>query len=305
MLNHPQNRAGKHTPAGFSLVELLVVISVIAVLTALILPSLSAARSLALETRCQANVRQVGLGVITYSTDFADLVPPHFNKVPGTNMLYQGTKAPDTLWAYHAGATTANGPYKLRAGLTWPDYVGNARIFYCPDSRNASNGIAKRFEMSFGNSPGGRETGFKWFGIKNDYSGIFDVSYAFPAVDYGPITRTDYGGYDANTVNFWATKNFWQGYSDWGKAMVHKRVTENAGRSNPMLWDANTDGDNFASHNRNVTVIGYFDGSGFKYPRAQYIYESKTYSTYGARGFLHPSVLSWMSQFKVQGLLVP
>jgi len=52
---------------GLSLVELLVVISVIALLIGLVLPALSRARSIAKQTVCQSKLRQWGLAFDIYA----------------------------------------------------------------------------------------------------------------------------------------------------------------------------------------------------------------------------------------------
>ncbi len=52
---------------GFSLVELLVVVSIIALLAALLLPGLSRAREYAYFTVCKNNLRQIGVGFLCYA----------------------------------------------------------------------------------------------------------------------------------------------------------------------------------------------------------------------------------------------
>jgi prepilin-type N-terminal cleavage/methylation domain-containing protein len=51
---------------GFSLVELLVVMAIIAVLVALLLPALSGAAGRARQTKCLANCQQIGIALLTY-----------------------------------------------------------------------------------------------------------------------------------------------------------------------------------------------------------------------------------------------
>lgn len=77
---------------GFTLTEMLVVTAVIAVLAALLLPVLSAAKIRAQRTACMNNLRQINLGVRMYSDDSNDTSPAR-DGVTKTN-------SPDTFSAY-------------------------------------------------------------------------------------------------------------------------------------------------------------------------------------------------------------
>lgn len=81
----------------FTLIELLVVIAVIAVLVALLLPSLAGARQRAQVVLCGSRLKQLGAGLELYQGDFDRTLPQAHGRLPGggeaiIGALFGGTR---------------------------------------------------------------------------------------------------------------------------------------------------------------------------------------------------------------------
>ena len=100
----------------FTLIELLVVIAIIAILAAMLLPALSAAKQKAWATSCNSNLHQIGLGLRMFADENNDLYPE------SGSAIYWG--AVDV--APPGGSGKASWLEQI-----FP-YVGNTNVFDCP-----------------------------------------------------------------------------------------------------------------------------------------------------------------------------
>jgi prepilin-type N-terminal cleavage/methylation domain-containing protein len=115
--------------SGFSLLELLVVVAIIAILASLLFPVLVRAKESALRTDSAAHLHQIGLGVVLYASDYDEALPFYRNYEP----WLLGMDPEVTTFGL---PTNSKQPAKLIEVLL--PYLGNARqVWFCAADRNA------------------------------------------------------------------------------------------------------------------------------------------------------------------------
>jgi prepilin-type N-terminal cleavage/methylation domain-containing protein/prepilin-type processing-associated H-X9-DG protein len=78
MLKNQKSQIRDQTSTGFTLVELLVVITIIGILIALLLPAVQAAREAARRAQCLNNLKQIGLAALNYESSRKSFPPGAF-----------------------------------------------------------------------------------------------------------------------------------------------------------------------------------------------------------------------------------
>jgi len=121
----------------FTLIELLLVIAIIAILAAMLLPSLAAAKQKAQTTQCNSNLRQVGIGLTMYSNDSDGRYPISGGAIPW-NQIDATTRAASWMQQLFAQMTTTN-IYHCPSDRKWQfSYFNGARAAYIEANSTAS-----------------------------------------------------------------------------------------------------------------------------------------------------------------------
>ena len=156
---------------GFTLIEILVVLTIIVLLAALLFPAFSRSREAARRASCQSNLKQVGLSLLQYSQDYDGTTPP----------IYTGTAAAD------------KNPNNWRV-LMFP-YVKSEQVFRCPSNpeneTSATNAAAGDVSINASYAANYNSgTGLGVFGSSDGFDRVSDAAILFPTETIAVVETT-------------------------------------------------------------------------------------------------------------------
>ncbi len=113
----------------FTLIELLVVIAIIAILAAILFPVFTQAKESAKRTECLSNLRQIGVGLEMYLSDYDQRLPDRRD----LKQSLPGGWKPWSTWP-------VSDPRSGWAAMLMNPYLNNYEIWTCPSVRGSSIG---------------------------------------------------------------------------------------------------------------------------------------------------------------------
>ncbi|MBN2590642.1 MAG: type II secretion system protein [Sedimentisphaerales bacterium] len=168
-----KHSTNKYNFNGFTLVELLVVISIISVLLGILLPALGKVRFSARRIVCISNLRQIGTAISTYSMDYNGSIPigPKAPPFLSPADFYPSTGAPTSLISLNTGQPVGIGLLLDRYLSKKPD------VLFCP---GADQSISAKEELA---KVGNSQAQSSYYYRHASKTNLFDSSKEVPVQD--------------------------------------------------------------------------------------------------------------------------
>lgn len=110
---------------GFTLIEVLVVVAIIALLIGILMPTLARAREQARATVCLSNLHQIGTGAVQYANTYREYIPPIDPKQPDVGPKNTTT---GTWGSYQVGSDDMR--------TYFPKWGATLKLWECPGAHN-------------------------------------------------------------------------------------------------------------------------------------------------------------------------
>lgn len=123
-------REGARVGAGFTIIDVLVSIAVIAVLISILMPSLSLVRETTRRLVCSSNIRQHGMGLAMYAEDYEGVLPPTAFPADDAHRLTKVRFAASAGFNIHTSQ-----PWDGLGWLYAMGYLEAPGVYYCPSYR--------------------------------------------------------------------------------------------------------------------------------------------------------------------------
>jgi len=118
---------------GFTLIEILVVITIISILAAILFPVFARARENARRASCLSNLKQIGLGMMMYAQDYDEHYPLAWLGAPGAGWPLQPGLRHTTFLSSATPYLADNSSRILWMDLIYP-YTKSVQIYTCPSA---------------------------------------------------------------------------------------------------------------------------------------------------------------------------
>jgi prepilin-type N-terminal cleavage/methylation domain-containing protein/prepilin-type processing-associated H-X9-DG protein len=197
---------------GFTLIELLVVIAIIAILMAILLPSLMRVREQARDVMCRANLRQYGVVQAMYLDDFDNRYPIAWTSLVKTEQPVSGY---ERYCRWHDPRYPPDGPL-------WP-YLVNKNINLCPSFKVLAKYLGEGHPNHVASNP---VVPFYSYSM-NAYLGSLSGAAGGGVLKLSDVTRSK------SEVFFFSEENMWTSTT----TMMQRPGCDNALNDNALCGD--------------------------------------------------------------------